>query len=63
MASAMLEMQMLKIIHEIKSVAPPHMHAKEPLSRRTIMFDDLSRAMEEFGVVLRRPAFLEERAS
>ena len=39
------------------------MHGKEAQVKRMILFDDLSKAMEEFGVVLRRPAFLEERAS
>jgi hypothetical protein len=27
-----------------------------------ISFDDLGKAMEEFGVALKRPAFLEEKA-
>ena len=62
MASAMLEIQMLKIVQELKSVAPLQLNArKEHVPRTHVQFEDLSKAMEEFGIVLRRPAFLEEK--
>ena len=34
---------------------------KEHVPRTHVQFEDLSKAMEEFGIVLRRPAFLEEK--
>ena len=63
---------MLKIISELKMVKASHStavgggaSAKDHLAlqhRSThISFDDLSRTMEEFDVVLRRPAFIEEK--
>ena len=53
---------MLKIIQELKSVAPQQLNArKEHVVRTHVQFDDLVKAMEEFGIVLRRPAFLEEK--
>ena len=61
LASAMLEIQMLKIISEIRSVAPSQPnYRKELIPKTQIQFDDLAKAMEEFGIALRRPAYLEE---
>ena len=54
---------MLKIISELRAVAPQQLNADKKLEpSTTIQFDDLSKAMEEFGVSLKRPAFLEEKA-
>ena len=64
LASSMLEIQLLKIITEIKSVAPQQPnHRKEMVPKTQIQFDDLAKAMEEFGIALRRPAYLEEPAA
>ena len=76
-ASVMMEQQMLKIIQELKLVSAQNAggagvsSAKDAASLRTkdgslrsshISFDDLSKTMEEFDLVLRRPPFLEEKA-
>ena len=76
-ASVMMEQQMLRIIQELKLVSAQNAggagvsSAKDAASLRTkdgslrsshISFDDLSKTMEEFDLVLRRPPFLEEKA-
>ena len=62
----MLEMQMLKIIQEIKSIAPHTYSARrdgrdQQVIKTHIQFEDVAKAMEEFEIVLRRPPFLEEK--
>lgn len=57
---------MLKIIGELKMI-----HAQQAMSQKDqkdgnlrstyVSFEDLCRTMEEFDVVLRRPAYLEEK--
>ena len=66
--SAMMEAQMLKIIGEFKMVSAQQQQQlgmgsnKEANTKPShISFEDLSKTMEEFDVVLRRPAFLEEK--
>ena len=61
LASALLEVQMLKVITELKSVAPSQIIGKELVAQTHVRFEDLTKAMEEFGVLLRRPLYLEER--
>ena len=53
-ASAMMEAQMLKIISEMKQVTP--------VQKTNFTFDELQKAMSEFGVGLKRPAFISEKA-
>jgi len=49
LASAMLEIQMLKICQELRSVDPRLAHSNKELMPRThVTFDDLSKVMEEF---------------
>ena len=62
----MLEMQMLKIIQELKSIAPHTVNARrdgrdQQIIKTHVQFEDLAKAMEEFEIVLRRPPFLEEK--
>ena len=56
---------MLKIVSELKMVNVSHQQAlgaKEGTIKQShISFDDLSKAMEEFDMVLRRPQFIEEK--
>lgn len=65
---------MLKIIHELKLVSSQNaaqmptkdasLRAKDGSQRANhVSFDDLSKTMEEFDLVLRRPPFLEEKPS
>lgn len=54
-ASVMMEAQMLKIISEMKQVAP--------VQRSNFSFEELQKAMSEFGVSLKRPAFISEKAA
>ena len=58
-ASAMCEMQMLKIIAELKLVG----NTQKKSSHKThLTFEDLRLSMDEFGVALRRPPFLVEKS-
>ena len=57
--SAIAEIQLLKIINEVKGVNVQQQ--KEPYKTH-LSFEDLSKSMEEFGVAIRRPAFLEDKA-
>ena len=62
LASAMFEMQMLKIINEMKHVQA----GSKPLSdtravKQTFRFEDLQKSMSEFGVCIRRPPFIAEK--
>ena len=61
--SAMLEIQMLKIIQELRAVAPQQLNQDKKVEpKTTVQFEDLNKAMEEFGVAIRRPPFLEEKS-
>lgn len=60
MISIMAEAQLCKILNEVKSV---NLQQQKPLEFKShLSFDDLAKAMEEFGIVIRRPPFLEDRA-
>jgi hypothetical protein len=52
--SCMMESQMLKIVHEMKAL-----HGEKQQTKFT--FEDLQKAMSEFGVALKRPPFLAEK--
>jgi len=54
---------MLKIVSELKSVSTISNQNQKDASVRSnhISFEDLSKAMEEFDVMLRRPHFIEEK--
>lgn len=62
-ASAMMEIQMLKIVNELKSFnAHTNQNQKDQVVRTNhLSFEDLSKTMEEFDVMLRRPHFIEEK--
>lgn len=63
LGSAMLEIQMLKIIQELRAVAPQQLNQDKKVEpKTTVQFEDLNKAMEEFGVAIRRPPFLEEKS-
>ena len=63
LGSAMLEIQMLKIIQELRAVAPQQLNQEKKVEpKTTVQFEDLNKAMEEFGVAIRRPPFLEEKS-
>jgi hypothetical protein len=58
----MFEMQMLKIINEMKSVqASSKPSTDSRTSKPTFTFDDLQKTMSEFGVCIRRPPFIAEK--
>ena len=57
--SIIVESQLCKILSEIKEVNIATQ--KEGQHKTHISFEDLSKALEEFGVALRRPAFLEDK--
>lgn len=56
--SLAIEMQLCKIIDEVKVVNIQG--NKEPFKTH-FSFEDLQKAMEEFGIALRRPPFLEDK--
>lgn len=53
LASVMMESQMLKIVSEMKTVST--------VSKPQFSFEDLQKSMTEFGVALKRPAFISEK--
>ncbi|CDW72598.1 UNKNOWN [Stylonychia lemnae] len=57
--SVIVEAQLLKIIEEVKCVNIQTQ--REPIKTH-FSFEDLQKAMEEFGIALRRPPFLEDKA-
>lgn len=56
--SVVLESQLNKIITEVKAV---NIQSQREPYKTHFSFEDLQKAMEEFGVALRRPPFLEDR--
>ena len=52
--SVLLESQMLKIVQEMKTL-------QGSSSKPHFQFDDLQKAMSEFGVAIKRPPFLSEK--
>ena len=59
MISVMVEAQACKILNEVKSVNLQQQKQQE--FKSTLTFDDLSKALEEFGIALRRPPFLDDK--
>jgi hypothetical protein len=57
--SVVLESQLSKIVSEVKAV---NIQGQKEAYKTHLSFEDLQKAMEEFGVALRRPPFLEDRA-
>ena len=55
--SVVAEAQLCKIIAEVKAV---NLQGQKDIKTH-FSFDDLAKAMEEFGVALRRPPFLEDK--
>eukprot|EP00347_Sterkiella_histriomuscorum_P022515 403338199 len=56
--SVIVEAQLLKIIEEVKQVNIQTQ--KEPFKTH-FSFEDLQKAMEEFGIALRRPPYIEDK--
>ena len=56
-ASAMVEQKLLQIIGEVKCV-----NTTVGPRQQNFSFEDLSKAMSEFGVALKRPPFIAEKA-
>jgi hypothetical protein len=68
LAAAMFEMQMLKIVNEMKNVQQSTKTAGDAKNlatqgKQTFTFDDLQKSMSEFGVCIRRPPFLSEKTA
>jgi len=61
MISIMVEAQACKILSEVKAVNLQQQKQHEYKS--TLTFDDLSKGLEEFGIALRRPPFLDDKTS
>ena len=59
MISVMVEAQLCKILNEVKTVNIQTQKQQE--FKSTLTFEDLSRALEEFGIVIRRPPFLDDK--
>ncbi len=57
--SIVAEIQLCKILAEVKDTNIAGQKDGQPKTH--IGFDDLSKALEEFGVCLRRPPFLEDK--
>ena len=57
--SVMVEAQLCKILNEVKNV---NLNQQKQQDFKThLSFEDLSRALEEFGVVIRRPPFIGDK--
>ena len=57
--SVMVEAQLCKILNEVKNV---NLNQQKQQDYKThLSFEDLSRALEEFGVVIRRPPFIDDK--
>ena len=57
--SVMVEAQLCKILNEVKSV---NINQQKQQDFKThLSFEDLTRALEEFGVVIRRPPFIDDK--
>jgi hypothetical protein len=61
MISIMAEAQLCKILNEVKQ-GTNIQSQKQQEFKSTLTLDDLSKALEEFGVVVRRPPFLDDKA-
>ena len=59
LVSVVAEAQLCKILSEAKSV---NIQGQKEPYKTHLSFEDLSKALEEFGVALRRPPFLEDKA-
>jgi hypothetical protein len=61
MISIVAEAQLCKILNEVKIV---NIQAQKPNDVKShLSMEELSRALEEFGIFLRRPPFLEDRGA
>ncbi|TNV85971.1 hypothetical protein FGO68_gene15618 [Halteria grandinella] len=59
MISIIAEAQLCKILNEVKTV---NIQAQKPNDYKShLSMEELARALEEFGIFLRRPPFLEDR--
>ena len=57
--SIMAEAQLCKILNEVKAV---NIQAQKPNEFKThLTMEELARALEEFGIAIRKPPFLEDR--
>ena len=57
--SVMVEAQLCKILNEAKNV---NLNQQKQQDFKThLSFEDLTRALEEFGVVIRRPPFIDDK--
>lgn len=61
MISIMAEAQLCKILNEVKQ-GTNIQSQKQQEFKSTLTLDDLSKALEEFGVVVRRPPFLDDKS-
>ena len=56
--SILVESQLVKIIDEVKQV---NLQTQKEPYKTHFSFEDLQKGMEEFGIALRRPPFLEDK--
>jgi hypothetical protein len=61
MISVMVEAQLCKILNEVKNVNLQQQKLQEFKSH--LSHEDLMKAMEEFGVAIRRPPFLDDKTT
>ena len=59
--SVMVEAQLCKILSEVRQVNLQQQKPQEFKSH--LSFEELTKALEEFGVVIRRPPFLDDKGN